>query len=1366
MSNNSRYRTLVDQFRARSEENYIFACQASVPLLLTRDLLYQLWNNFKRYQYEFNSQQTFKISHIAISDLLLSPLCREVGHELYEIPKEARDLLFEELVLNLGEKRKNTIAAFLEEYALLEQHFSRRKRLKSIHLLTALSILDPHEMEKQIIVQINEAKTDQEKLNLLMLHRNLVPLGFESDLGKISTAVAGADQSFSPILIAEEDAQAPGVLNVTLPVALRSRVRRTKRLQETGGPVGNLKALELIMKCIAEGGTELDLGRLGLTDADFVEHSPIDVALRQCTELRTLVLSNEWFNWFDDLWYYSNNQAGRNNLSLLPPALQYLPQLSELICGGDQNNSWQISDMTAVGQLEQLTYLDLSHNKIEVLASVEGMANLTLLLLPFNKIKKIDSQFPDRLAVLDLRYNLLEDITGLIPLLKRGQYPMKLSVQAPGSKSDDFVAVTGNPFVTEYAEVFRQGDKAILEFVDAQAALSQTAGEAREPVWRQIHIVCTDDEADDAIQLHFSIPSNTQHPGQEATMFVARKVIDGLIDPINIRSWTAMTAKRLRDLLIPASIMDQFDGRYHLILELDAAAALYPWEYIDSQGSLSVPLCFQVKIVRQPMVRLYRAEPLEQGSNKALIIGNPLTEGFAPALPIAEQEAATATDILRNAGLTTKLMNGQPAEEIISSLFSGGYRVLHIAAHGTWQSHPDGPVGVVIGNNMFLKGSDFRELATMPELVFLNCDYIGRTGLAEELLQYGVKAVLVPRDFLDDRQAEAFSTAFYKCMAEGMQFAEAAMQARRATITPDSMDYFPATYQCYGDPFYRLVDRPGTTGTSAAMEEKKETGHQRSLLVAWLMNTSRQTIGTGFLVTRNMLGVDVEDELLLMTCWHVVAGEPGQPATPGPTDFIARFDVLNEKETFSLTEVVWASGANDLDVALLRFEKSSHDRLLALTQELTFYPVAEKLPDLTESPPPEIFIIGYPEGQALKIIDENCVLLDRSDRLLHYSRVTRPGSAGSAVFNANWELIGLHHAGSDTMKTLNETGVYAASEGISIHAIIEQVKEALGAREVGGIRTIRTLLICSPTLTPVMQRFDASLAPINDLLLKQRFHLEKISIEEIPGPSDPSSDPTAFLRSIDICVIVFQDVSELKRDYMQLASMRYQLSGKPKTLAFRMVSKGKPRRMGARIDSIEIGVSHFEVSNIDDLLDIFVETLLDLSIFKNIALDASPSKPKKKVFLAATYSDLKEYRSSLINFFAGMPENFELINLESYSFNSMPVVGRSLTDLELSDIMILLVADKYGFIPYGNDHRSLTEMQFDAAIELNKPVLAFFVAETNSKDDLYSNREKLANFKRKVSDTVLVHEVRSPQELASSLSSALWEIENKKNLLP
>ncbi len=56
-------------------------------------------------------------------------------------------------------------------------------------------------------------------------------------------------------------------------------------------------AFDLIQKCIEQQNTYLDLGCCGLTDAEIGEGSVLDLALRACTHIETLILSNIWWSW-------------------------------------------------------------------------------------------------------------------------------------------------------------------------------------------------------------------------------------------------------------------------------------------------------------------------------------------------------------------------------------------------------------------------------------------------------------------------------------------------------------------------------------------------------------------------------------------------------------------------------------------------------------------------------------------------------------------------------------------------------------------------------------------------------------------------------------------------------------------------------------------------------------------------------------------------------------------------------------------------------------------------------------------------------------------------------------------------------------
>ena len=69
-------------------------------------------------------------------------------------------------------------------------------------------------------------------------------------------------------------------------------------------------------------------------------------------------------------------------------------------------------------------------------------------------------------------------------------------------------------------------------------------------------------------------------------------------------------------------------------------------------------------------------------------------------------------------------------------------------------------------------------------------------------------------------------------------------------------------------------------------------------------------------------------------------------------------------------------------------------------------------------------------------------MLDNDDRVVHYRTPTDPGSSGSPVFNNQWNLIGLHHAGSREMRKLGgKDGTYEANEGIWIVPIVKAIRE-------------------------------------------------------------------------------------------------------------------------------------------------------------------------------------------------------------------------------------------------------------------------------------------------------------------------------------
>ncbi|PSN17485.1 hypothetical protein C7271_17500 [filamentous cyanobacterium CCP5] len=94
------------------------ACHAALPLAFTPELLYGLWVNFQ----EDCHGNELNIPWVAVSDLLLSGLCDEVGYQLYEIKRSLRRDLLHRLTADpaLGPRRTKELSQFLSNYVQVQ----------------------------------------------------------------------------------------------------------------------------------------------------------------------------------------------------------------------------------------------------------------------------------------------------------------------------------------------------------------------------------------------------------------------------------------------------------------------------------------------------------------------------------------------------------------------------------------------------------------------------------------------------------------------------------------------------------------------------------------------------------------------------------------------------------------------------------------------------------------------------------------------------------------------------------------------------------------------------------------------------------------------------------------------------------------------------------------------------------------------------------------------------------------------------------------------------------------------------------------------------------------------------------------------
>ncbi|WP_341525415.1 CHASE2 domain-containing protein [Nostoc sp. UHCC 0302] len=158
----------IESFKKRFGKAHLYlAYHAAFPLALTPDLLYRLWANFQR----DIQGQALGIPWVGVSDLLLSSLCDEVGHELYEMDLAIRKQLLKSLKEDpdFGKQRFNELANFLLDYIhpQLCNDDPDIQDLAQAQRWTALAYVLPSEAARELALTLSNLNQNQEKAELL-----------------------------------------------------------------------------------------------------------------------------------------------------------------------------------------------------------------------------------------------------------------------------------------------------------------------------------------------------------------------------------------------------------------------------------------------------------------------------------------------------------------------------------------------------------------------------------------------------------------------------------------------------------------------------------------------------------------------------------------------------------------------------------------------------------------------------------------------------------------------------------------------------------------------------------------------------------------------------------------------------------------------------------------------------------------------------------------------------------------------------------------------------------------------------------------------------------------------------------------------
>ncbi len=302
--------------------------------------------------------------------------------------------------------------------------------------------------------------------------------------------------------------------------------------------------------------------------------------------------------------------------------------------------------------------------------------------------------------------------------------------------------------------------------------------------------------------------------GNEITKLLKAASTDG--------KWTPELAKSLFELLVPNDFKPLVKRLSNVLLQLDDFTASIPWELFQDTMLDGAPLSINSGIIRQFTTKNFRLIINSVNVNTAYVVADPDLSDSNIQLQAALNEGSKVSQLLVDKGFGVTPEVRSTSDRILTKLYSQNYKVLHFAGHGVFEYGEEKQTGMLIGKDVFLTPAHIDQMSSVPELVFVNCCFLGQTetrseeltenryglaaNLGTQLIQIGVKAVVVAGWAVNDDAALHFAESFYKALFEGKAFGEAVKKARKSVydIYKNRSNTWGA-YQCYGDPFYRLT---------------------------------------------------------------------------------------------------------------------------------------------------------------------------------------------------------------------------------------------------------------------------------------------------------------------------------------------------------------------------------------------------------------------------------------------------------------------------------------------------------------------------------------------------------------------------------
>lgn len=358
--------------------------------------------------------------------------------------------------------------------------------------------------------------------------------------------------------------------------------------------------------------------------------------------------------------------------------------------------------------------------------------------------------------------------------------------------------------------------------------------------WQRLSVQATTNDCQPG-EKRFSFYSSTNNAREERqSIYTQLGDIETLLDEISRqKQWSYEKARTIFEMTIPNDFKESIRRNSPIIWVLDLETAAIPWELLQTGNRSEFPLCVSSGMIRQLSTSFYKPVANAIQSNQVLLIANPDT-GHSDYFPELEGTVIEISEVARQLGSLSWLDIQGPlikssASEIQIAFFSQQYKIIHFAGHGVYHAADPQQTGLVIGINkdtgqpILFSPAKFNQFTNAPELVFINACYGGTintnaeelvmsrhklaANIGTQLINLGVKAVVIAGWEVDDAAARLFAEVFYAHMVNGYNFGDAVLYARKRTYQAFGDTNTWGAYQCYGQPYYMLHTQSAKSGT-------------------------------------------------------------------------------------------------------------------------------------------------------------------------------------------------------------------------------------------------------------------------------------------------------------------------------------------------------------------------------------------------------------------------------------------------------------------------------------------------------------------------------------------------------------------------